>query len=113
VVRNPFLATGIYSGSLFFFLVFWHYGSETVLYLLDGVKPTPSAGEIADMVRDRVPGARIDFKPDEELQRIVDSLRPLDDGNARREWGWRPEYDLERMVDDFLKELKQNPQRYQ
>jgi len=85
---------------------------NTVVYLLDGVKPTPSAGELADVVSAKVPGAQIDFKPDEELLRIVESLRPLDDSNARREWGWEPAYDLERIVDDFLQELKRNPQRY-
>ncbi len=86
---------------------------KTVMYLLDGVKPTPSAGELADVVRAKVPGAQIDFKPDEELQRMLDeSFRPLDDSNARQEWGWNPTYDLERIVDDFLQELERNPQRY-
>ena len=85
---------------------------QTGIYLLDGPKPTPSAGELADAVRNNVPGAQIGFIPDDELQSIVESLRPLDDGNARREWGWHPAYDLERIVDDFLLELKRHPQRY-
>jgi nucleoside-diphosphate-sugar epimerase len=85
---------------------------QTEIYLIDGAKPTPSAGELADLVRKNVPGAQIGFEPDEEMQRVVDSLRPLDDGNARREWGWKPAYDLEHIVDDFLLDLKDNPQRY-
>lgn len=85
---------------------------QTGIYLLDGAKPTPSAGELADVVMNKIPGAQIGFTPDEELQSIVESLRPLDDGNARREWGWHPAYDLERIVDDFLLELKRHPQRY-
>ena len=29
----------------------------------------------------------------------------LDDSCARAEWGWYPEYDLERMTDDMLEKL--------
>ena len=38
--------------------------------------------------------------------------RPLADDNARTEWGWRPVYGLEEMVDDFLQELRLHPERY-
>jgi threonine 3-dehydrogenase len=86
---------------------------RTVNYLLAGVKPVATAGELADLVRAKVPGARIDFKPDSEIQTILDKLRlPLDDSHARKEWNWKPGYDQERIVDDFLQELGQNPQRY-
>jgi threonine 3-dehydrogenase len=80
---------------------------QTVNYLLDGVTPTPSAGELADAVRSKIPGARIDFQPDWELQKILDkALHPLDDRSARREWNWAPSYDLERMLEHFISELK-------
>ena len=82
----------------------------TVNYLVNGVTPTPSAGELADMVRSRVSGARIEFKPDSNIQQLIqESLRPLDDQRAREEWGWEPRYDLENLVDDFLQELRNNP----
>ena len=82
----------------------------TVNYLVNGVTPTPSAGELADAVRSKIAGARIEFKPDEDIQRLIrDSLRPLDDHKARQEWGWKPEYDLDGLVDDFLLELKTHP----
>jgi nucleoside-diphosphate-sugar epimerase len=38
--------------------------------------------------------------------------RPLVDDNARTEWGWRPVYDLEEMVEDFCRELRLHPERY-
>jgi threonine 3-dehydrogenase len=86
---------------------------ETVNYLVAGAAPSASAGELADIVRARVPGARIDFRPDPELNRYLRrAFLPPDDSNARREWGWKPEYDQERMVDDFLHELRTHPQRY-
>ena len=79
---------------------------KTVNYLLNGVAPTPSAQELADAVKSRIPTAQIDFEPDQALQAILDkALAPLDDGCARREWDWAPEYDLDRMLDDFIAEL--------
>jgi nucleoside-diphosphate-sugar epimerase len=78
------------------------------------VDPVPSAGELADLVRARVPGARIEFRPEPALQQLVDQLlRPMTDRPARAEWGWEPAYSLERMVDDFLEELGHHPQRYE
>jgi nucleoside-diphosphate-sugar epimerase len=65
------------------------------------------------LVRTRVPGAQIEFRPDSALQRLMDPMaRPVADDNARTEWGWRPVYDLEEMVDDCLQELRLHPKRY-
>jgi len=65
------------------------------------------------MVKERIPTAQIDFKPDLEIQKVVDKLSlPIDDNIARKEWNWRPEYNQERIVDDFLEEMRIHPQRY-
>ncbi len=86
---------------------------KTVNYIVAGVSPIASAGELADIVRAKVPGAEISFEPNLEVQGILDRLLlPLDDSNAQQEWGWRCEYDQERIVNDFLQELKLNSQRY-
>lgn len=80
---------------------------RTVNYIVDGVKPTPSAGDLADAVRERLPDARIDFKPDPAIQPLLDDMvRPLDDTRAREEWGWQPTHDLSRIIDDFLAALR-------
>jgi threonine 3-dehydrogenase len=85
----------------------------TVNYLVDGPKPTPTVGELAELVTKRIPGAAITFAPDPALQALLDQLlRPLDDSRARAEWGWQPAYDLALMVDDFLAELHRHPERY-
>ncbi len=79
---------------------------KTINYIVDGAKPTPSAGELADAVRARVQGARIDFKPDPEIQPLLSGVvRPLDDSKAREEWDWEPTHDLATMIDDFLAAL--------
>ena len=86
---------------------------ETVNYLLAGVEPTPTAEELVAMVRRKVADAEISFDVDDGIQLLLDRInKPLIDANARREWDWAPAYGLEEMVDDFLLELRENPQRY-
>jgi threonine 3-dehydrogenase len=64
---------------------------------------SPTAQEIADAVRRRLPGVRLGFAPDRRRQAILDSWpRRLDDTAARTDWGWRHEYDLERMSDALV-----------
>ncbi len=63
----------------------------------------PSAAEIAGLVRRAFPGAEIDFEPDSVRSKIVDSWpEDVDDSRARRDWGWQPEYDLQRAFDEYL-----------
>jgi threonine 3-dehydrogenase len=86
---------------------------ETVNYLVDGARPTPTAGQLAEIVRDRISGAQISFEPNAIMQAVIDqAVRPLDDHRARDEWSWLPAYDAETMVDDFLVELRDHPERY-
>lgn len=85
---------------------------KTVNYIVDGVKPTPSAGELAAAVRAKLPEARIDFVPDPKIQPLLkDMVRPLDDSKAREEWGWQPSHSLERIVEDFLAALRRRAAR--
>lgn len=76
---------------------------KTVNYLIDGVKPVLMAAQMADKVKAKIPGARIDFKPNEELRAILEmGAVPIDDEPARSEWGWKPVYDYDAIIDDFL-----------
>ncbi|MBT5193660.1 MAG: NAD-dependent epimerase/dehydratase family protein [Rhodospirillaceae bacterium] len=78
---------------------------KMVNYLVDGLKPTPTAGDIADAVRARIPNAEIDFVPDPARPGLHGRSQSIDDSYAREEWGWRPTHDLPRMIDDFLTQL--------
>jgi nucleoside-diphosphate-sugar epimerase len=49
----------------------------------------------------------MDYKVDEMRQAIADSWPNwMDDGAAREEWDWRPDYDLPRMTADMIAALK-------
>ncbi len=86
---------------------------RTVNYVVDGPKPTPTSGQLAAMVRQRIPGAQITFEPDAELQALIDEVvLPLDDRRARAEWDWQPTFSLEAMIDHFIAELRDHPERY-
>lgn len=70
-------------------------------YNIQGFSPT--AREMADAVRARIPKAQISFVPDPKMQAIVDSWpRALDDTPARNDWGWRPTIDLSGTIDRYL-----------
>ncbi len=71
-----------------------------------------SAAEFRDQVLGYFQDAQISFKPDTRRQGIVDSWPAgLNDNDARRDWGWKPDYDLERSFKEYL--VPNIRQRYQ
>jgi threonine 3-dehydrogenase len=71
-----------------------------------------TAAEFHDMVLRFFPEAQITFNPDLKRQGIVDSWPAgLNDNDARRDWGWKPAYDLERSFSEYL--VPNIRQRYQ
>ena len=75
---------------------------ESINYLVDGIQPTPTAGELAEVVRSRISDADITFSPPSGA--IAASVR-IDDRAAREEWGWQPNFDTEAMVDAVIAEV--------
>lgn len=66
--------------------------------------------ELAAAIRGRLPDFEIDYEVDPVRQKIAESWpRRIDDSAARAEWGWRPEYDVERMTDAMLAALRAAP----
>jgi nucleoside-diphosphate-sugar epimerase len=64
-----------------------------------------SAGELAKEIRKHIPGFVCEFVPDFR-QKIADSWpQSVDDGLARKEWGWKPKYNLASMTKDMIREL--------
>jgi nucleoside-diphosphate-sugar epimerase len=61
-----------------------------------------SAGELAAEIKKHIPQLAVDYNPDFR-QQIADSWpKSLDDSAARKEWGWKPAYDLAAMTKDML-----------
>lgn len=64
-----------------------------------------SAGELASKIKEYIPEFECHYKPDFR-QKIADSWpASLDDGVARKEWGWMPSYNLASMVKDMIEKL--------
>ena len=64
---------------------------------------SPSAGDIAAMVKRHFPDAKIAFEPDLKRQAIVDSWPgDVDDSAARADWGHAPKYDCEQAFASYL-----------
>jgi nucleoside-diphosphate-sugar epimerase len=63
----------------------------------------PSADEVSQRVRAAFPEAKVSFAPDVKRQGIVDTW-PIDvnDQAARRDWGYDPEFGMERAFDEYL-----------
>ncbi|HYW83797.1 MAG TPA: hypothetical protein VFB30_11105, partial [Spirochaetia bacterium] len=87
---------------------------KAVCYTLAGVEPAPSAEELAAAIRDQFPEAALNFKPEAFPMEFHMNLQGLafDEGSARRELGWKPEYSLSRMIADFAEEYRAHPERY-
>jgi nucleoside-diphosphate-sugar epimerase len=62
-----------------------------------------SAGEFRDLVLNYFPKAQITFEPDVSRQGIIDSWPAgLNDKMARKDWGWEPDYFMERAFQEYL-----------
>ena len=63
--------------------------------------------ELAAEIRKHIPDFVLDYRIDPVRQAIADSWpRSLDDGAARTEWGWQPQFDLPAMVNEMLVNLE-------
>jgi len=64
-----------------------------------------SAGDLANEIKKHIPDFKCEYKPDFR-QSIADSWpKTIDDSAARKEWNWKPKYDLPTMTKDMLKKL--------
>ncbi len=73
-------------------------------YNVSGISFSPK--EIASEIKKHVPEFTIGYSPDYR-QPIADSWpQSIDDSVARNDWGWKHEYDLDRMTADMFENLK-------
>jgi len=71
------------------------------------------AGEFRKRALGAFPSAQITFSPNPRRQGIVDSWpEDIDDSAARHDWGWQPDYNVERFFEEyFLPEIRKRYKR--
>lgn len=81
------------------------------VYNVTGMSFTPK--ELGETIQELMPGFEMDYEPDFR-QAIADTWpRSIDDSLARRDWNWSPDFDIEAMSVDMLKNLaSQYPKTY-
>jgi threonine 3-dehydrogenase len=72
-----------------------------------------TAGEFRQQALKAFPEAQITFEPNPRRKGIVDSWpEDVDDSLARKDWGWKPEYDADKFFNEyFLPEIKKRYQK--
>jgi threonine 3-dehydrogenase len=76
------------------------------VYNIDAFSLT--AAEFRQRALKAFPKAQITFEPNPRRQGIVDSWpEDVDDSTARKDWGWKAEYDIDRFFEEyFLPEIR-------
>lgn len=63
--------------------------------------------DVANSIQKFIPDFKVTYHPDYR-QKIADSWpESINDRHARRDWGWKHHYNLDRMTETMLKNLKQ------
>jgi len=74
-------------------------------YNLAAISFTPK--ELTDEVKKHIPNLSVDYIPDYR-QVFADSVpKSIDDSQARKDWGWKHEYDLAKMTVEMIEKLKE------
>ncbi len=77
---------------------------RTVNYTVLGPTPAPTAQELVDAVKAKVPGTKLDFKVDQRVSALIDAVcgkASYEDRYARNEWGWNHCFDLGGIIESF------------
>ncbi|TLV00607.1 NAD-dependent epimerase/dehydratase family protein [Dyadobacter luticola] len=77
-------------------------------YNLAGMSFSPQ--EIAASIQKVIPHFNITYKPDFRQQIAESWPAEIDDSHARKDWGWRPTYTLDKMTEEMIKELRKKYQ---
>ena len=63
--------------------------------------------EIAAEIKKLYPNFKIEYNPD--LRQVIADKWPMsiDDSEAKKDWGWKPKYDLKSMTSLMLEKLEE------
>jgi nucleoside-diphosphate-sugar epimerase len=74
-------------------------------YNLQGMSFTPA--ELSEEIRKHLPDFSIEYQPDYRQKIAEQWPQQMNDSQARKDWGWKPLYDLANMTKDMIKHLSQ------
>ncbi|WP_069130497.1 NAD-dependent epimerase/dehydratase family protein [Rhodohalobacter halophilus] len=72
-------------------------------YNVSAISFTPE--EIANSIKKQIPDFEIEYEPDYRQEIASSWPDSIDDSAARSDWGWKHEFDLDRMTADILENL--------
>ena len=82
-----------------------HKLSTRAGYNLGGISFTPTM--LAEEIKKHIPGFTISYAGNDPRQAIADSWpKSIDDSVAQADWDWKIEFDLAKMTEDMLTNLK-------
>ncbi|MGI8892685.1 MAG: NAD-dependent epimerase/dehydratase family protein [Bacteroidia bacterium] len=67
-----------------------------------------SPAEIAAEIKKHIPSFQINYAPDQRQQIAESWPESIDDGEAKKDWGWKAEYNLTAMTEDMLTHITYN-----
>ena len=65
-----------------------------------------SPADLFDAIKRYYPDFSIEYKPDFRQGIALSWPKSMNDAQARADWGWNPEFDLQKMTDDMILHLK-------
>jgi nucleoside-diphosphate-sugar epimerase len=74
-------------------------------YNFAGFSLTPAS--LATEIKKEIPEFKIDFNPDSRQQIAESWPASIDDSVARKDWGWKPRFDVSEMTTDMIKNIRQ------
>lgn len=74
-------------------------------YNIAGVSFTPKT--LSEAIKKQMPDFEISYNPDYRDGIAKSWPSSLDDSHARNDWGWKPDYDLDALVNDMFIHLKE------
>jgi len=62
--------------------------------------------ELAEKISKYIPELKMTYNPDSRQLIADDWPQVFDDSEARKDWGWKHEYDLDKLVEDIMQQVK-------
>ena len=72
-------------------------------YNISGMSFSPK--EIAEEIKKHLPGFTISYEPDYRMQIAESWPQSIDDSVAKKDWNWKPKYDLTAMTADMIENI--------